>query len=105
VPNSPMRSAANWTASWKRWLGRRGCAFAPVHGAKLATGDVEQLNEYNIATEVFGRSATTFRTAEDAIAGQTHRLRKCLATFYEREGRDNRPSDPSRQKLRSGLPS
>ena len=59
-------------------------------GAKLATGDVEQLNEYNIATEVFGRSATTFRTAEDAIARvETHRLRKCLATFYEREGRDN----------------
>jgi Malectin domain len=59
-------------------------------GEKLLAGDVDHLNEYNIATEVLGRSKTVFNAAEDAIARvEAHRLRKRLATFYETEGRDH----------------
>jgi hypothetical protein len=59
-------------------------------GEKLFTGDAEQLNEYNIATNVLGRSKTVFNSGEDAIARvETHRLRKRLAEFYERDGKDN----------------
>ena len=59
-------------------------------GEKLSAGEVDQLNEYNIATEVLGRSKTVFNAAEDAIARvETHRLRKRLAAFYETEGKDH----------------
>jgi hypothetical protein len=59
-------------------------------GEKLFSGELDQINEYNIATEVLGRSKTVFNAAEDAIARvETHRLRKRLATFYETEGRDH----------------
>lgn len=59
-------------------------------GAKLFAGEVDQLTEYNIATEVFGRSRTAFNTVDDAIARvETHRLRKSLATFYETEGKNH----------------
>lgn len=59
-------------------------------GEKLSSGDVDELNEYNLATEVLGRSKTVFKAAEDAIARvETHRLRKQLAVFYETEGRDH----------------
>src|ERR1700690_21644 len=59
-------------------------------GEKYFSGDVEQLNEYDIATEVLGRSKTVFNAAEDAIARvETHRLRKRLAVFYQTEGRDH----------------
>lgn len=59
-------------------------------GQKFFSGEVDQLNEYNIATEVLGRSKTTFNAAEDAIVRvETHRLRKRLAAFYETEGRDH----------------
>ncbi len=56
-------------------------------GDKLLSGGVDQINEYNIATEVLGRSKTSFDAAEDAIARvETHRLRKRLAEFYKSEG-------------------
>lgn len=59
-------------------------------GDKLVSGSVSQLTEYNIATEVLGRSKTVFNAGEDAIARvETHRLRKRLATFYETEGKDH----------------
>jgi len=59
-------------------------------GEKLFSGEVDQLNEYNIATEVLGRSKTVFNAGEDAIARvETHRLRKRLAEFYESEGRNH----------------
>ena len=59
-------------------------------GEQLFSGELDQINEYNIATEVLGRSKTVFNAAEDAIARvETHRLRKRLATFYETEGRDH----------------
>ena len=56
-------------------------------GEKLFSGAVDEINEYNIATEVLGRSKTVFNAAEDAIARvETHRLRKRLTTFYETGG-------------------
>lgn len=59
-------------------------------GERLFAGQADQLNEYNIATEVLGRSKTIFNASEDAIARvETHRLRKRLAAFYESEGKDH----------------
>ena len=59
-------------------------------GEKLFSGEVDNLTEYNIATEVLGRSKTVFNAAEDAIARvETHRLRKRLTEFYEREGKEH----------------
>ncbi len=59
-------------------------------GEKYFLGESGQLHEYNIATEVFGRSKTTFDAGEDAIARvEAHRLRKKLKEFYENEGKDH----------------
>ena len=59
-------------------------------GEKYFQGEIDQLHEYNIATEVFGRSKTAFDAGEDAIARvEAHRLRKRLKEFYETEGRDH----------------
>jgi len=59
-------------------------------GEKSFSGQADQLNEYNIATDVLGRSKTVFNAGEDAIARvETHRLRKRLAEYYETEGRDH----------------
>jgi hypothetical protein len=53
-------------------------------------GETDQLTEYNIATEVFGRKKTSFIASEDAIARvETHRLRKRLTAFYENQGKDH----------------
>ena len=60
-------------------------------GEKLSSGEIDDLNEYDIATEVLGRSKTVFNAGEDAIARvETHRLRKRLTAYYETEGRDHR---------------
>jgi hypothetical protein len=57
---------------------------------KYFQGEIDQLHEYNIATEVFERSKTVFDAGEDAIARvEAHRLRKRLKEFYENEGRDH----------------
>jgi Malectin domain len=59
-------------------------------GEKVFSGDSDHLNEYDIATEVLGRSKTVFNAAEDAIARvETHRLRKRLGEFYATEGKDH----------------
>ena len=59
-------------------------------GEKYFEGDADQLNEYTIATEVFGRSKTAFDASEDAIARvEAHRLRKRLKEFYEGPGKDH----------------
>jgi len=59
-------------------------------GEKLFSGQPDQINEYNIATEVLGRSKNAFNAAEDAIARvETHRLRKRLSEFYERDGKQH----------------
>lgn len=59
-------------------------------GEKVLSGEADYLNEYNIATEVLGRHKTVFNSAGDAIARvETHRLRKRLAEYYEKEGKDH----------------
>ena len=58
-------------------------------GEKYFAGESDQLHEYGIATEVFGRSKSTFNAGEDAIVRvEAHRLRKRLKEFYENEGKD-----------------
>jgi hypothetical protein len=57
-------------------------------GDKYFLGEIDQLHEYNIATEVFDRSKVVFDAGEDAIARvEAHRLRKRLKEFYEGEGK------------------
>ena len=59
-------------------------------GEKYFQGEIDQLHEYNIATEVFGRSKTAFDAGEDAIARvEAHRLRKKLKEFYDTEGKNH----------------
>jgi hypothetical protein len=59
-------------------------------GERYFLGESDQLHEYNIATEVFGRSKTAFDAGEDAIARvEAHRLRKRLKEFYEAEGKSH----------------
>jgi hypothetical protein len=58
-------------------------------GEKCFLGETDKLHEYDIATEVFGRSKTTFNPGEDAIVRvEAHRLRKRLKEYYEGEGKD-----------------
>src|SRR5208283_3104747 len=71
-------------------LGRSSRLANLLHyiGEKYFRGESSQLNEYNIATEVFARSKTTFDAGKDAIARvEVHRLRKRLQEFYEGAGR------------------
>jgi hypothetical protein len=59
-------------------------------GDKFFSGKADELDEYNIATEVFGRSKNVFDASKDAIARvETHRLRKRLTEFYENEGKNH----------------
>lgn len=59
-------------------------------GEKYFQGETDQLHEYNIATEVFGRSKTSFNPGEDAIVRvEAHRLRKKLKEYYESQGKDD----------------
>ncbi len=53
-------------------------------------GKTAEITEYNIATEVFGRSRTSFDGSTDSIARvEAHRLRKWLKEYYEKQGRDH----------------
>jgi hypothetical protein len=59
-------------------------------GERYFQGETEKLHEYDIATEVFGRSKDTFNAGEDAIVRvEAHRLRKRLKEYYEGEGKDH----------------
>lgn len=59
-------------------------------GEKYFSGETEKLREYDIATEVFGRSKTTFDAGEDAIVRvEAHRLRKRLKEYYGNEGKSH----------------
>lgn len=53
-------------------------------------GRTEEITEYNIATEVFGRSKTTFDPSQDSIVRvEAYRLRKRLREYYTTEGSDH----------------
>jgi len=57
-------------------------------GAKYFQHQEEQLTEFNIATEVFGRSATRFVATQDAVVRvEVHRLRKKLREIYDQDTR------------------
>ena len=59
-------------------------------GDKYFEEATEKLHEYDLATEVFGRSKSTFNPGEDAIVRvEAHRLRKRLKEYYEGEGKDH----------------
>lgn len=80
-----LESAVEALARWPRLS-----HLLQYMGEKVFSGESDQINEYNIATDVLGRSKTVFNAAEDAIARvETHRLRKRLAAFYETEGREH----------------
>lgn len=52
-------------------------------------GQTDEITEYNIATEVFGRSKTMFDSSQDSIARvEAYRLRKRLKEYYQAEGKD-----------------
>jgi hypothetical protein len=51
---------------------------------------IDEINEYNIATEVLGRSKATFDASRDSIARvEAHRLRKRLKEYYETDGKEH----------------
>lgn len=53
-------------------------------------GRHDEINEYNIATEVYGRSKATFDASRDSIARvEAYRLRKRLKQYYETEGKEH----------------
>ena len=59
-------------------------------GEKYFADKIDDLQEYNIATEVFGRSPATFDSSQDAVTRvETHRLRKRLKEFYASEGKEH----------------
>ena len=59
-------------------------------GEMYFQAETEKLSEYGIATEVFGRSRSTFNPGEDAIVRvEAHRLRKRLKEYYNTEGKDH----------------
>ena len=56
-------------------------------GEKYFQGQESQLNEFNIATEVFGRSPKNFDPTQDAVVRvEAHRLRKKLRQIQEKPG-------------------
>lgn len=73
-------------------LGRkpRLVALLSYLAEKTFQGKSDEINEYNIAIEVFGRSETSFESSKDAIARvEAHRLRKRLKEYYQTEGKEN----------------
>ena len=58
--------------------------------SKAVLGEAEQVTEYTIAVDVFGKPQG-FRESKDSIVRvEVHRLRKRLAAFYAREGAGHR---------------
>jgi hypothetical protein len=71
-------------------LGRstRHARLLEYAGGKYFQQQEEQLTEFNIATEVFGRSANRFAATQDAVVRvEVHRLRKKLREIYEKDVR------------------
>jgi Malectin domain len=49
-------------------------------------GEAEAIKEYNIATDVFGRSGNFDQSQDSIVRVEMHRLRKKLAEYYAAEG-------------------
>ena len=54
--------------------------------ARYFEGQAEQIKEYNIAVEAFGRPADFDQKKDSIVRVEAHRLRKRLKQFYENEG-------------------
>jgi len=59
-------------------------------GQKYLNGQTDQITEYNIATEVFGRAKSSFDSTDSVARTEVYRLRKKLKEYYDTEGRDHR---------------
>jgi hypothetical protein len=59
-------------------------------GQKYLDGQTDQITEYNIATEVFGRAKTSFDSTDSVARTEVYRLRKKLKEYYDTEGKDHR---------------
>lgn len=53
---------------------------------KALDGEADQIKEYNIAVEAFGRNAEFDQKADAIVRVEAHRLRKRLKQYYETEG-------------------
>src|SRR5579859_1824787 len=58
-------------------------------GQKYLDGKADQITEYNIATEVFGRARTSFDSTDSVARTEIYRLRKKLKEYYDAEGKDH----------------
>jgi hypothetical protein len=68
--------------------GSRHARLLEYVGTKYFLNQEEQLTEFNIATEVFGRSASRFVATQDAVVRvEVHRLRKKLREIYDTDTR------------------
>jgi hypothetical protein len=78
---------------WERAIGLLGRSTRPGRlldylGTKYFQQPEVQLTEFEIATEVFGRSPKNFDPTEDAVVRvEAHRLRKKLRQLYEKDDR------------------
>jgi hypothetical protein len=57
---------------------------------KLFAGEAEQIKEYSIALEVFGRSSSFDQDTDSIVRVQANRLRKRLVDYYSGPGADHR---------------
>ena len=75
-------------------LFRRSPALAPATCLlylceKLFAGEAEQIKEYSIALEVFGRSSAFDQDTDSIVRVQANRLRKRLLDYYSGPGADH----------------
>jgi hypothetical protein len=88
-----MDSRAAEHQEWERAIGLLGRSTRPGRlleylGTKYFQQPEVQLTEFEIATDVFGRSPKTFDPTEDAVVRvEAHRLRKKLRQLYEKDDR------------------
>lgn len=69
----------------------RSFQFLLYIGDKYFRQQTETLHEYDIATEVFGRSKSSFNPGEDAVVRvEAHRLRKKIKEYYEGEAKGHK---------------
>ena len=59
-------------------------------GQRYLDGQSDQITEYNIATEVFGRAKTSFDSTDSVARTEIYRLRKKLKEYYDTDGKDHR---------------
>lgn len=59
-------------------------------GQKYLDGQTDQITEYNIATEVFGRAKNSFDSTDSVARTEIYRLRKKLKEYYDTEGKEHR---------------